>query len=72
MIDMRNKTMFVWLALALALLALVGTASAALPVTDGLVAEYNFVQGEDPAVLYDISGNMLFQLVTGRVLGDVK
>jgi hypothetical protein len=49
---MMRRILFV---LMLAVL-LVGTASAALPVTDGLVAEYNFVQGEDPAV----------------VLGDVK
>ena len=28
-----------------------------LPITDGLVAEYNFVQGESPTTLYDISGN---------------
>jgi len=28
-----------------------------LPITDGLVAAYDFVQGDDPTILYDISGN---------------
>ena len=28
-----------------------------LPVTEGLVAAYDFVQGDDPTILYDISGN---------------
>jgi PKD repeat protein len=50
---MMRRILFVLVLAAL----LVGTASAVLPVTDGLVAEYNFVQGDDPAILYDISGN---------------
>jgi len=44
---------------------LVGTASAELPVTDGLVAAYDFRQGADPATLYDISGNGHNGTITG-------
>jgi peptidoglycan/xylan/chitin deacetylase (PgdA/CDA1 family) len=28
-----------------------------LPVTEGLVTAYDFVQGDDPTILYDLSGN---------------
>ncbi len=50
---MMRRILFVLVLAAL----LVGTASAELPVTDGLVAAYDFRQGADPATLYDISGN---------------
>ena len=39
--------------------------SAVLPVTNGLVAAYDFVQGDDPTILYDISGNNRTGEITG-------
>lgn len=39
--------------------------SAMLPVTDGLVAAYDFQQGDTPTTLYDISGNGHHGAITG-------
>jgi len=58
---MMRRILFVLVLAAL----LVGTASAELPVTDGLVAAYDFRQGADPATLYDISGNGHNGTITG-------
>jgi hypothetical protein len=61
---MMRRILFVLVLAAL----LVGTVNAALPVTDGLVAAYDFRQGANAATLYDISGNGHHGTITGGTL----
>ena len=55
------------LLLSLLGILLMCSVASAVPITDGLVAEYDFQEGANPAILYDVSGNGHDGSISGTV-----